>query len=308
MNPMEVISQCMEEAQVQLNKITCYGEKLKLDLAYRRYDYINGEFIEEVEGDRGEIHRHTVGDSREKFIEHLLYSTIRRFAFSYECKHRRPFEDNRRQVNEIMEKCYGCLDNKYEYSLMIKLKDNIHIYFDLLDYYAQVSKECLEKCLVSGEVKRRLTFIATRQYAGKSGGMYDVAFSFEWVRYQISKIISARPYLKEKFYRYENQYERLCGLEKEEPHDPDKFYRLGMWDYATFEKAESILGGSSIKDAKAQKCAVYMLILRIHTKRNIEKDVDMLVQLSKTVDLTPFRNQLEELFVNLEKFSAHFHF
>ena len=138
---------------------------------------MNGKFIEEAEGDRGHISRKTVADSPKKFLEYLLNEAVRKFAFDYECRHRRPFEDNRRQVNEIIEKCFSCFDKKYEYILMTNLKDNVHIYFDLLDYYVKVSKEYLEKNLVSGETKKRLTFIATKQYARRSGGIYDVAFS-----------------------------------------------------------------------------------------------------------------------------------
>lgn len=59
---------------------------------------------------------------------------------------------------------------------MTNLKDNIHIYFDLLDYYVQLSKNYLNDCLIHQEVQKRLSFIAAKQYAGKSGGIYDVAF------------------------------------------------------------------------------------------------------------------------------------
>lgn len=339
MNPNEMIAKCLSEAQSELNKITCYESKPRLDLAYRRYEYVGNEFIEESEGDRGEIFRKTVADSPEKFIEYLLDTAVRRFAFSYECRHRRPFEDNRRQVNEIIQNCFACLDRKYEYTLMIKLKDNIHIYFDLLDYYVKVSKEYLDKHPVSGEAKRRLTFIATRQYAAKSGGMYDVAFSFEWVRYQIARILALKPELTElktAFLAYEEQYERLKELEKKDPDNAEK-YQLGTWDEAIFEKAEEIVQGSVVSTSdisaseastspvfkgltakymaqksvttektttenatnilQAQQCALYMLIVLVHTRRNVERDIETLITLAKTVDVAPFRKQLDELFV-----------
>lgn len=339
MNPNEIVAKCLSEAQSELNKITCYEPKPQLDLAYTRYEYVDGDFIEESEGDRGEISRKTVADSSEKFIEYLLDTAVRRFAFSYECRHRRPFEDNRRQVNEIIENCFACLDRKYEYTLMGNLKDNIHIYFDLLDYYVKVSREYLDKHPISGEVKRRLTFIATKQYAAKSGGMYDVAFSFEWVRYQIARILALKPELPElrtAFLTYEDQYERLKELEKKEPDNAEK-YQLGTWDEAIFEKAEQIVQGSTVSTSdistseastspvfkgltakymaqksvttaeattgnvpnilQAQQCAFYMLIVLIHTKRNVEKDIEALITLAKTVDVAPFRNQLEVLFV-----------
>lgn len=348
MSPNEMISRCLSEAQKELSRITCYGDKPSPDLAYTRYEYVNGEFMEETEGDRGEITRKTVADTPEKFIEYLLGTAIRRFAFSYECHHRRPFEDNRRQVNEIITNCFACLDGEYEYTLMGNLKDNIHIYFDLLDYYVKVSKEYFEKHSVSGEVKRRLTFLATKQYAGKSGGMYDVAFSFEWVRYQIARILDAEgapemveTSLKEAFRQYENQYKRLLELEKADPDSPEK-YQLGMWDEEIFAGAEEILSGLagtvccpisdcgsryqfkgmtaaymaqkrtaegqtkrgfvggaavSVDAPEAYKCAFYMLLVLIHTRRNVEQDVDRLLELAETMDIAPFKVQLEELFV-----------
>lgn len=323
MDSYAVISKCLSEAQAQLNKIKCYDQSIKLRLDYKNYEYLNGAFIENAEGDRGQVHRKTVAESPERFVEYLLYDAVKGFAFAYECKHRRPFEDNRRQVNEIIEKCYQCFDKAYEYELLTNLTDNIHIYFDLLDYYVNVSKEILQTKALSGELKARVQFLAEKGYARTGGGIYDVAFSFDLVRFHISKIVEQYPEWEEKYYRHENQYQRLMELEKESPQDPKKYYRLGRWDEEVFAEAERILqlrtvtrGASKSEISKRETddfafgnpednkgeesrlCAIYTLICRIHTKRNVEADVALLVQLEQAADAKVFEEQLEELFVS----------
>lgn len=291
-----IVQECLERAQEELKKIACYKIYLRDSIAYNRYEYENGEFIQEASGDRGEVYRSVVGHSEEEFVEYLIYGAVKRFAFRYECEHRRKFEDNRRQVNEIIERCYSYLGNDYQYDLLVQLKDNIHIYFDLLDYYVGLSKEYLERYPVFGDVKNSFEFIAWKRYTNKGGGIYDVAFSFEWVRYHISKIVAAFPMLRKDYYFYEEQYQRLVALEKSEPCNEER-YQLGGWDFSVFERAEHILKGNMIQDAEALSCAIYMLIVKIHTKRDVVKDIEALIRLSKQVDVTPYKQALEELFV-----------
>lgn len=291
-----IVQECLERAQGELGRIACYKIFLSDSISYNRYEYENGEFVEEASGDRGEVYRSVVGHSEEEFVEYLIYGAVKRFAFRYECEHRRKFEDNRRQVNEIIERCYSYLGKSYKYDLMVQLKDNIHIYFDLLDYYVRISKEYLEKQPVYGDVKGSFEFIARKRYANKGGGMYDVAFSFEWVRYHISKIVAVFPRLGKDYFFYEEQYQRLVAIEKSEPYSAER-YQLGGWDFSIFEKAECILQGRQIQDAEALSCAAYMLIVMIHTKRDVVKDIEALIRLSKQVDVTPYKQALEELFV-----------
>lgn len=337
----EIIAHCLSEAQAELNQIPYRDEYLKLELTYTHYEYANDEFIQVSEGDRGEIHRSKVGDTLEEFTEYLIYTTVKRYAFRQEIKVRKPFEDNRRQVNEIIVDCYSYLDDKYGYTLMTNLKDNIHIYFDLLDYYVQVSKNYLDNYLIHQEVQKRLSFIATKQYTGKSGGMYDVAFCFEWVRYQMERFLEVHPEHKETFLAHEDQYQRLLALEKADPHE-QKWYRLGIWGRDVFVEAEALLekteSGEPVKgctqgestgtvfkgltakfmaDKKraqeqaqalfstkktdsAHQCAFYMLIVRLHTKRNLEQDLEIMLALAKEIDITLFRKPLEQLFVTDE--------
>lgn len=343
MNSNESLAMCLSEAQTELNKIPYKDEYLKPELTYTHYEYVNGEFIRVSEGDRGEIYRAKVADTPGEFTEYVIYTTVKRYAFRQECKVRRPFEDNRRQVNEIIEDCYSYLDDKYGYTLMTNLKDNIHIYFDLLDYYVKVSKNYLDSYLIHQDVQKRLSFVATKQYAGKSGGMYDVAFCFDWVRYQIDCFLEKHPGREEVFRAHENQYERLVELEKADPYDAER-YQLGTWGKDVFAKAERILaelqvdksGDDAVNETQkfgsvtfkgmtakfladkkrgqeqakvdchekktdsAHQCAFYMLIVRLHTGRNLEWDLEQLLTLAKKVDITPFRKPLEQLFVTDE--------
>ena len=347
----DIINQCHEKAQAELNKITCYDTKPKLNTSYESYEYVNDQFIKVSQGDRGEVYRSVVAHSEDEFIESLIYNAVSRFAFSYELHHRRQFEDNRRQVNEIIIKCYSFVSSQYKYTLMINLKDNIHIYFDLLDYYVKVSKEYLAGNNIvanntasnnhefnnrtfnnltvhnmSEGTKSRISFIAEKGYANKSGGMFDVAFSFELVRYNISKIVEEIPELKNIYYLHDEHYERLIELEQKEPYDKEK-YQLGFWDYSVFEKAEKILktnftngntteilmgnleagnaeniiNDRSENDDMAVICAMYMLIISINAKRNVQEDTENLINLSKLVDMTVdntfFRKALEDLFI-----------
>ena len=341
MKKEEIIAQCLSQAQAELNKIPYKDDYLKLELTYTHYEYVNGEFIQVSEGDRGEIYRNKVADTLEEFTEYLIYTTVKRYAFRQEVKVRRPFEDNRRQVNEIIVDCYSYMDNKYGYTLMTNLKDNIHIYFDLLDYYIQVSKNYLDSYRINQDVQKRLSFIATKQYAAKNGGIYDVAFGFEWVRYQVERFLELHPECREVFEAHDNQYQRLLELEKADPYNAEK-YQLGTWDRDVFAKAEAVLEEMAVseptsqmesdeskepvfkgltakfladkkgiqkqaqvehhkkKNDSAHRCAFYMLIVRLHTGRNWEQDLEQLLKLAKEVDITPFRKPLEQLFVTDE--------
>ncbi len=294
MNSYEVINKCIEQAQAELDRIP--DHRIKIGNSLTRYECVNGEFIKVEAGDRGESHSFVVGHNENEFIEGIIHDAVRRYAFSYECRHRRKFEDNRRQVNEIIEYCYGFFSKEYKYELFGNLKDNIHIYFDLLDYYVKVSKEYLMGNPPEGLVKRRLEFIAEKEYAGRSGGMVDVAFTFELVRYNIALIIEELPQLKSLYNLYEEKYAHLRWLERETPDNPEK-YQLGHWSYNHFIAAEQFLYGNMTDDAESLRCAAYLLIVRIHTGRNVVKDVDKLIELSGLVDLSVFRSALEDLFV-----------
>lgn len=294
MNSYEIVCKCIERAQAELDKIP--DHRIKIGNSWTGYEYVNGEFIKVEEGDRGERHRYVVGHSEDEFIEGIIYDAVKRYAFSYECRHRRKFEDNRRQVNEIIEYCYGFFSKKYKYEILGNLKDNIHIYFDLLDYYVKISKEYLMSNRAEGMAKRRLEFIAQKEYAGKSGGMADVAFTFELIRYNIALIVEEIPQLKSLYYLYEKQYAHLQRLESEAPDSPEK-YQLGHWTHNHFKAAEQLLYGQAIEDAEVIRCAAYLLIIRIHTGRNVVKDVDKLIELSELADLSVFRQALEDLFV-----------
>jgi len=337
----EIIAKCLSQAQAELNKIPYKDDYLKLELTYTHYEYVNGEFIQVSEGDRGEIYRSKVADTPGEFTEYLIYITVKRYAFRQEIKVRRPFEDNRRQVNEIIVDCYSYLDNKYGYTLMTNLKDNIHIYLNLLDYYIKVSKNYLDNYRINQGVQKRLSFIAAKQYAATNGGIYDVAFAFEWVRYQIDCFLEVYPEYREVFETHDVHYQRLLELEKADPYNAEK-YQLGTWGRDDFAKAEAVLEEMEVSEpisqmeskeskgpafkgmtakfladkAKGQKqsyvehhekkkdsahqCAFYMLIVRLHTGRNWEPDLEQLLKLAKEVDIMPFRKPLEQLFVTDE--------
>ncbi len=296
MSTQDIVIKCFDMARAELNKITAYSITLEFTGYYERYEYINGEFIREELGDRGEKYRYCMGHTEHEFVEGLIYNAVKRFAFSYECKHRRKFEDNRRQVNDIIECCYSYMSPIYKYTLMGRLKDNINIYFHLLDYYVEVSKGYLELYIAPESVKERIQYIAEKQYASCMGGMYDVALSFEMVRYNISRIVEVVPALAEIYYHHDVHYDRLKELEKVDP-DNAKKYQLGAWNYNTIAKAEDVIKGNYNYDEAVLNCAVVIMINRVHTGRNLTEDVDKLIELLDIIGVEKYREPLEEFFV-----------
>lgn len=302
---ISIIEECYHIARDELSKITCYEIDSNFETAYTHHSYSDGCFYAHNEGDRGEKFTSKVGSTRDEFVSHLLYRKIWDFSLSYELHHRRRFEDNRRQMNEIIERCYSYLDDKYSYTLMGDLKDNIHIYFDLLDHYVGVCKKLLNKSSIPEPTMQRIEYIANRKYAAPSGGMHDVAFIFDYVRYNVSEIIRVIPpaALKEEFIFYDDQFIRLQKLEKEQPLYPDR-YLLGTWDNTIFCEAEEMLNGKRLTDGESLKCALYMLMMRVCHDRAVGMNIDLCFH--KDIDIEKYRPVLNEIFISDKYGVYHF--
>ena len=297
------ILDCYRTASEELQKITRYDIPTDFDSAYTHHSYTDGHFYEHTEGDRGEKYTAEIGSTKDEFVSRLLYRRIWRFALDYEVHHRRKFEDNRRQMNEIIECCYSFLDNKYEYTLMENLSDNIHIYFDLLDYYTQVSKNLLHKTTIPQETMHRIEYIALRHFAAPGGGFKDVAFAMDYVRYSIREIVKVIPVVQDEYLLHENQFDRLLLLEKRNPHSKDK-YPLGLWDDSTFSQAEKLLqNGGSAKGDAVTDCALYLLINLLHNEQAEKLSFDLCFPAGDV--LKRYRPILDELFI-YDKYGVFF--
>ena len=288
------ISECYRIARDELSKITCYDIDSNFETAYTHHSYSDGCYYAHNEGDRGEKFTSKVGVTRDEFISHLLYRKIWDFSLSYEVHHRRKFEDNRRQMNEIIERCYGYLDDKYSYTLMGDLKDNIHICFDLLDHYIMVCRKLAAKKTIPESTMKRIRFISDKKYAKSTGGMYDAMFALDLVRYNVAEIIKALPVTEEEFMIHEAQYDRLLALERRSPLYPEK-YPLGSWDNEIFCKAEEMLNGKRLTDGDALKCALFMLMMLVCHDRAVGTSIDLCFH--KDIEIEKYRPVLNEIFI-----------
>ncbi len=300
---ISIIDECYRIARDELSKITCYDIDGNFETAYTHHSYSDGCFYAHNEGDRGEKFTSMVGSTRDEFISHLLYRKIWDFSLSYEVHHRRRFEDNRRQMNEIIERCYSYLDDKYEYSLMGNLKDNIHICFDLLEHYILVCRKLVNKKTIPENVMKRIRFIADKEYAKPTGGMYDVMFALDLVRYNVAEIIKALPVTEEEFNEHEAQYERLLTLERQTPHEPER-YPLGSWNNEIFREAEDMLNGKRLTDGEALKCALFILMMRVCHDRAVGISIDLCFH--KDIDIEKYRPVLNEIFISDKYGMYHF--
>ena len=300
---MDIIEECYRIAREELHKITCYDIPTAFSSAYTHHSYADGYYYEHNEGDRGENHTSEIGTTKDTFVSHLIYRKIRAFAFDYELHHRRKFEDNRRQVNEIIIRCYGYLDGRYSYTLMENLSDNVHIYFDLLDYYTQVSKKLLNKTTIPTATMRRLEYIALKHFKAPNGGYKDIAFAMDHVRYNIREIIRALPIVQDEYMLHEAQFDRLLQLEKQEPRFKDK-YPLGLWDDDTFSQAEKLLqNGGEAKGDAVTDCALYLLINLLHNEQAEKLSFDLCFPAGDV--LKRYRPILDELFI-YDKYGVFF--
>ena len=296
------INECYRIAREELHKITCYDIPADVQRNDVCHYYVNEDIYEESIGDRGAVYKNKIG-TKHDLISALIYRQIRDFAFDHELHHRRKFEDNRRQVNEIIIRCYGYLDDKYEYRLMSNIRDNANISFDLLRHYIDVCKKLIGKNTIPEDTVSRIRFIADKEYAGSMGGMHDVAFALDYVRYNISEIIKVLPVTQEEFMQHEDQYLRLVELEKEHQNQPGK-YPLGSWDSEVFREAEAMLKGKRLTDGEALKCALYMLINLVHHDKAVGISLDLCFH--KDIDIKKYRPVLDEIFISDKYGMYHF--
>ncbi len=300
---MKTVEECYRAAAEELKKITCFRIPTQMNSPYTNHSCVDGCFYEQNEGDRGEKFTIKIG-SAEELVSYLIYKKICNFAYEYELYHRRKFEDSRRQVNEIIVRCYEYLGDEYEYRLMSNLSDNISIYLGLLEHYVMVCNKLTSKRSIPQETMRRIKFVAHNEYASTKGGMHDVAFTLDYVRFNIAEIIKAIPFpaLEEEFMQHEGQFKRLLKLEKERPCQKDR-YPLGLWSNEVFREAEEMLGGKRLKDGEPLRCALYLLMNAVQIDRASGLYIELCFH--KDIDITKYRAVLEEMFV-ADKYSVYF--
>ncbi|HAN21839.1 MAG: hypothetical protein A2Y15_08075 [Clostridiales bacterium GWF2_36_10] len=212
-----MIEELAREARKILRKIPFF-EQEKID--FDTYD--NGDpvvFYEEsksgfykVINERGNSRREYVAKTGDELISFFVEEAIKNFAFRYELTHRRKFESNLRQVDEIMQKCYNYIDPTKKF-IKDSYDDEIHIYLDLFREYKRITKNFRkEQPIKYQNIKNDIDFIADGKYADSPyGGMSDVPKSMTMVRERIKTIVEICPELKNEFDAFEKYYEKLVN-------------------------------------------------------------------------------------------------
>lgn len=299
----------VDEVILKANKVlsripTVDGESIKVPNkgCWCYYERTNDGYYQIIE-DRG-LQKMKVADNEKAFLEYLIHNAISDYARKYELNHRRLFESNLRQVHEIMEDCYKQikLDRKF---IQKSYNDQIHIYFDLMDYYTNTANEILESDSLKEEILYHVSYVAKKQYRGISGGMVDVPFAFTLVKYHVGKICELYPKVIKLFSRYDDQCERLVRLEKINPAQPTS-YMLGTWDDLVIDRADSIIRRlhsgeydifNTITDDEVKMCICKMLICNVYTERNIERDLKELIKTISIISPMGYEKSLRELII-----------
>lgn len=299
----------VDEVILKANKVlsripTADGESIKIPNkeCWCYYERMYDGYYQIVE-DRG-LRKMKVADNEKAFLEYLIHNAISDYARRYELNHRRLFESNLRQVHEIMEDCYKHikLDRKF---IQKSYNDQIHIYFDLMDYYTNTANEILESGRLKEEILYHVSYVAKKQYRGLRGGMVDVPFTFTLVKYHVGKICELDPKVIKLFSLYEDQCERLVLLEKINPDQPTS-YILGTWDDLVIERADSIIRRlhsgdyntlNTITDDEVKTCICKMLICNVYTERNLERDLKELIKTISIISPMGYEKSLRELLI-----------
>lgn len=162
----------------------------------------------QIVNERGNIQETRVAKDRAGMIDYFVEQAIWNYALRYEVKHRRKFESNLRQMDEVMERCYQYIDPDRKF-IHDNYDDEIHIYLDLLDEYVRIASEYREKYPQSYQrVKEDIDFIADKQYADSVyGGMSDVPKAMRAVRDRFMRLRLADKKLEDAFASLEQYYE-----------------------------------------------------------------------------------------------------
>lgn len=164
----------------------------------------------QVVNERGTVQEMLAAKDREGMIGYFVEQAIRDYAWRYELKHRRRFESNLRQIDEVMERCYRYIDPDRKF-VRNSYDDEIQIYLDLLDEYVRIAREYREKQPRRYiEIKGEIDFIADRQYVDTPyGGIHNVPEAMRTVRERVRRLRQTDRGLGKAFERFERYYELL---------------------------------------------------------------------------------------------------
>ncbi len=101
----DIIDECFQKAQRELDKIACFRIKLKRNASDVRYGCTDGFFYEEIQ-DRHEVRRRFFGSDPEALVSHLVDTAIVNYAF----RHRKDMQDG----EDIISQCYSYLGTDEE--------------------------------------------------------------------------------------------------------------------------------------------------------------------------------------------------
>lgn len=164
----------------------------------------------QVVNERGQERRTEIAGSFEEMVNYFVDRAITDYAYRYELAHRRRFESNLRQTDEVRETCYHyidpgkkCIRNEYN--------DTPHIYLDLFDAYRGIClKYRAENAISCQALKDDIDYIADQGYTDTpGGGMYSLETSMEKVRERTERIGACSSELREAFSQYEKYYRLL---------------------------------------------------------------------------------------------------
>jgi len=158
----------------------------------------------------GHERRNVIADSFEEMVNYFVDSAITDYAYRYELAHRRRFESNLRQTDEVREACYHYIDPGKK-CIRRDYDDTPHIYLDLFAAYRSICLKYREENAISCQpLKDDIDYIADRKYTDTpDGGMYSLKSSMEKVRKRTERIGANSSKLREAFWQYEKYYRLL---------------------------------------------------------------------------------------------------
>ena len=111
----EKIEEIASKAREILRKIP-FAEKEQIDFQTVEYGdptvtyESSGCGFVQVVNERGQERRSVIAGSFEEMVNYFVDSAITDYAYRYELAHRRRFESNLRQTDEVREACYHYID------------------------------------------------------------------------------------------------------------------------------------------------------------------------------------------------------
>ena len=211
----EKIEEIASKAREILRKIP-FAEKEQIDFQTVEYGEptvtyeSSGCGFVQVVNERGQERPSVIAGSFEEMVNYFVDSAITDYAYRYELAHRRRFESNLRQTDEVREACYHYIDPGKK-CIRRDYDDTPHIYLDLFAAYRSICLKYREENAISCQpLKDDIDYIADRKYTDTpGGGMYSLKASMEKVRERTERIGANSSELREAFWQYEKYYRLL---------------------------------------------------------------------------------------------------